>query len=151
MVTVSRVVPVRPDQVWAVLADGWSYAGWVVGSAHIREVDEHWPREGSRIHHQVGMWPMHVADVSTVVAVAPEQLIELEARLWLLGRARIRLTLEPVGEYATRVSLEEEVVTGPASLAPRQAQAMVLRPRNAESLARLQHLAVGRSVRGRPR
>lgn len=32
----SRVVGADPDDVFAVLADGWSYAGWVVGDSYIR-------------------------------------------------------------------------------------------------------------------
>lgn len=29
MIEVSRVMPVRPERVYDVLADGWTYAGWV--------------------------------------------------------------------------------------------------------------------------
>ena len=41
----SRSTHVRstPDEVWAVLADPWSYATWVVGTVKIREADEAWP------------------------------------------------------------------------------------------------------------
>ena len=43
MAEVSLNVEAPVDAVWAVLADGWSYAGWVVGASHIRDVDTGWP------------------------------------------------------------------------------------------------------------
>ncbi|EIE99066.1 SRPBCC family protein [Saccharomonospora glauca] len=147
MIEVSRVMPVRPERVYDVLADGWTYAGWVVGNAHIRKVDPSWPAEGSRIYHKAGMWPLQVPDVSTVTAVAPGRMIELAARLWVLGRARIRLTLSSAGEHGTRVVMGEEAVSGPASLLPESVQALALKPRNLEALARLEDIAVNRRPR----
>ena len=41
MAIVSRTIRARPEQVFAVLADGWSYSDWVDGTAHIRSVDPH--------------------------------------------------------------------------------------------------------------
>ncbi|CAM3017601.1 SRPBCC family protein [Saccharomonospora xinjiangensis] len=147
MIEVSRVMPARPERVYAVLADGWSYAGWVVGNAHIRNVDASWPAEGSRIHHKAGLWPLQVPDVSTVTAVAPGRMIELVARLWVLGRARVRITLTSEGEHGTRVTMAEEAVSGPASHLPTSVQALVLKPRNAEALARLEDIVVNRGPR----
>ncbi|PXY30497.1 polyketide cyclase [Prauserella sp. PE36] len=145
MIGVSRVMPVPPDAVFGVLADGWSYAGWVVGNAHIRKVDRDWPAEGSRIHHSAGMWPVQVPDTSTVVAVRQDELLELDARLWVLGRARVRFTLRPEEDGATRVIMEEQAVSGPAGLVPAAAQALLLKPRNAEALARLSDIVVARA------
>lgn len=34
MSEVSRTIPTTPERVWEVLAEGWSYAGWVVGASH---------------------------------------------------------------------------------------------------------------------
>jgi uncharacterized protein YndB with AHSA1/START domain len=137
MVEVKRTVAASPDAVFSILADGWSYAGWVVGNSHIRRVDPEWPAEGSRIHHSAGMWPVMIPDVSTVVAVRPARLLELEARLWMLGRVRIRFTMTPAADGSTELAMEEEVVAGPASIVPVRIQALFLRPRNREALARL--------------
>jgi uncharacterized protein YndB with AHSA1/START domain len=145
MIEVNRVISAPPQRVFAVLADGWSYAGWVVGTAHIRRVYCDWPAEGAHIHHKAGMWPVQVPDVSTVVAVSPGQMIELDARLWVLGRARIRITLTPVDAASTRVGLQERVVAGPAAWLPVLVQALLLRPRNRESLARLEDVVIARS------
>jgi hypothetical protein len=41
--TVTRDVAATKQQVWDVLADGWSYSGWVVGNSRIRAVSASWP------------------------------------------------------------------------------------------------------------
>ncbi|MGM1064671.1 SRPBCC family protein [Saccharothrix sp. Mg75] len=140
MIEVRAVVPTTVDRVFAVLADGWSYAGWVVGAAHIREVDDGWPAIGTRIHHSVGAWPVAVKDVTTVVAHEPGRLLELEARLWPIGAARVRFELAEV-PGGTEVVMSEEAVKGPTALLPEAAQALFLKPRNHETLRRLADLA----------
>ena len=52
MAIVEKVIDAPPEQVWAVLADGWTYSDWVVGTVHVRDVDDDWPRVGSELHHQ---------------------------------------------------------------------------------------------------
>ncbi|WP_123742746.1 SRPBCC family protein [Saccharothrix texasensis] len=136
MIEVRMVVPTSVEQVFAVLADGWSYAGWVVGAAHIREVDAGWPGTGTRIHHSVGAWPVAVQDVTTVLDVDPPRMLELEARLWPLGAARIRFDLKATSD-GCEVTMLEEAIKGPLSLLPAPAQSLFLVPRNRETLTRL--------------
>lgn len=144
MTEVSRVIETDPRSVFAVLADGWSYAGWVVGAAHIRDVDPGWPAVGSRIHHKVGPWPLQMNDVTVVCAMRPGRLLELDAELRPFGSAVVRLELTPV-EGGTEVRMTEKVVRGPASLLPEALQAALLKPRNAEALSRLADIATGRA------
>lgn len=154
MSEVSRVIDVPPEAVFAVLADGWLYGGWVVGSSHIREVDEDWPAVGSRIHHSVGPWPVHIQDETVVTAVEPGVSLSLEARGWPLGAAAIGLTLVPHGEGKTLVRMTEHIVRGPGKVLPAPLQALLIKPRNTESLARLADLAMGKHARaksGHPR
>jgi uncharacterized protein YndB with AHSA1/START domain len=146
MIEVRTTVPAPVDRVFAVLADGWSYAGWVVGAAHIREVDPGWPAVGTRIHHSVGAWPIAVRDVTTVRAVEPGRLLDMEARLWPIGAARVRLELTEV-PGGTEVAMFEEAIKGPTALLPAAAQALFLLPRNRESLRRLADLAVRKEGR----
>jgi hypothetical protein len=143
-VTVEQHAPIEPAQVFAVLADGWSYAGWVVGNSHIRSVDDGWPAKGTRIHHSAGAWPVQLEDTTSVVDVEPGRDLLLEAHLWHLGNARIRFTLTPDGS-GTRVVMAEELVSGPAGVLPEPVQAVLLRGRNRETLRRLCDLAVGRA------
>ncbi|MFI9009377.1 SRPBCC family protein [Actinosynnema sp. NPDC053489] len=140
MIEVRWAVPTSVERVFAVLADGWSYAGWVVGAAHIREVDPGWPGTGTRIHHSIGAWPVAVKDVTKVLDVDPPRMLELEARLWPLGAARIRFELEPTAD-GTLVTMREEAVKGPAALLPEAVQSLYLVPRNRETLRRLADLA----------
>jgi len=150
MTEVSLTVRASREQVFAVLADGWSFAGWVVGASHIRDVDPGWPAVGSRIHHSVGPWPLVVSDVTVVREVQPPRLIELDARLWPFGAARVRLELDDVAPDVARIRMTEQVVRGPAKFVPSAAQALLLVPRNRESLRRLADLAVGRGDRPAP-
>ncbi|ALG10489.1 SRPBCC family protein [Kibdelosporangium phytohabitans] len=145
MTTIAREVPAAAEDVFAVLSDGWSYAGWVVGNSHIRDVDRNWPDVGSRIHHSVGAWPLQIHDVTEVRVVEPGRYLELDARLWWLGAAVISFRISPLGGQACRVEMSERLARGPAAKLPSAAQAVLLRPRNRESLARLADLAVGRA------
>ncbi|WP_329046611.1 SRPBCC family protein [Amycolatopsis sp. NBC_01488] len=147
MTEVSRVIDVPPEAVFEVLADGWLYAGWVVGSSHIRDVDRDWPAVGSRIHHSVGPWPIHIQDETVVTAVEPGLSLSLEAHGWPLGAAAVALTLVPHGDGKTLVRMTEHIVGGPGKFLPAPLQALVVKPRNAESLARLADLATGRHAR----
>ena len=61
-----RVLNCRPEDVFAVLADGWVFPTWVVGASRMRDVDEAWPAEGSHLHHSFGVWPAVIDDKTTV-------------------------------------------------------------------------------------
>ena len=129
-----------PEDVFAVLADGWLYGMWVVGAARIRDVDVDWPAKGSRIHHSVGVWPVLLSDTSEVEEVDGPHLLQLKVRAWPTGEGRVRVTCVPQGE-ATEVVLEEQAVSGPATLMPKHAQDFMLHHRNGEALRRLAFLA----------
>jgi uncharacterized protein YndB with AHSA1/START domain len=146
---VSRVIDAPPEAVFAVLADGWLYAGWVVGSSHIRDVDANWPAVGSRIHHSVGPWPLHIQDVTVVRAVEPGLSLSLEARGWPLGAAAVGLTLVPHADGRTLVRMTEHIIRGPGKILPDAVQALIAKPRNTESLARLADLVMGKHARAR--
>ncbi|MET0133753.1 MAG: SRPBCC family protein [Kibdelosporangium sp.] len=139
-------LPASREDVFAVLSDGWLFAAWVVGASHIRKVDPGWPAKGSRIHHSVGAWPLHVQDTTEVLDVDPLRLLELEARAWPFGVARVRLELTETGPKATDVVMYEEAVRGPGKVVPQSWQALLLVPRNRESLRRLADLAVGKAA-----
>ncbi len=138
-----------PDHVFAVLSDGWSYAGWVVGNSHIREVDPDWPAVGCRIHHSAGLWPLQFNDWTEVTAQTPDRMIELRARLWPLGAAMIRFELTPTAGGAV-ITMTEHAIEGPAKLVPAAVQNLLLRARNQEALGRLSDLARGRARAAQP-
>lgn len=141
MAIVQRTVAAPPDRVFAVLADGWSYSDWVVGTVHIRDVDPSWPQPGSRLHHKAGPWPFSLHDSSTVVSMTPDRELTLKAGLWPLGQACVRLLLEPEGTTSTKVTIEEQFEAGPLLMLRNKVNDLVLHRRNVETLRRLADIA----------
>ena len=143
MAEISRVVGVSPAKVFAVLADGWTYPLWVVGATHMRDVDPAWPAVGARIHHSVGVWPLMLEDDTEVMGMEVDRWLELRARAWPTGTARVQISLTAV-DGGTRVTMNEFVESGPGRLVPGAIEGLMLRFRNAESLARLGTIAENR-------
>ena len=139
----TRMIQCTPQDVFDVLADGWSYANWVVGAARIRDVDPEWPAEGSRIHHSVGLWPLLISDNTEVDHVDPPHQLRLKVRLWPTGSGIVTMTLA-AKNGGTEVTMEEQLVSGPASLLPRPVKDALLHARNVEALNRLAYLAENR-------
>jgi hypothetical protein len=133
-----------PDKVWEVLADGWLFPLWVVGACRIRGVDGGWPAPGAKLHHSVGVWPVMLNDNTESLACEPGERLELQARAWPLGEAKVvlRLRAAPAG---TEIELEEDLTHGPGSFMPRPLRTGALHVRNVETLKRLAMLAEGRS------
>ncbi|MEH0983492.1 SRPBCC family protein [Micromonospora sp. CPCC 205556] len=136
-----RVIDAPPQQVFDVLADGWTYSDWVVGTVHVRDVDEHWPAVGAQLHHRAGPWPLSLQDASTVLACEPPRKLVLRAGLWPAGEAIVVFTLEPVGDGATRVSIGEDFAAGPLRWIRNKLNDLVLHQRNKETLSRLSDIA----------
>jgi hypothetical protein len=135
-----------PEQVFAVLEDGWIYPLWVVGAARIRDVDETWPAVGTKIHHSVGPWPFLIDDTTSVTALEPGRMIRLRARAWPTGEADVRIDVQSTSEGCT-VTIREQAVAGPATMIPKPAQDVALHYRNVETLRRLAYLAENREAR----
>ncbi len=135
----TRIVAATSDQVWRVLADGWLYPLWVVGATRMRDVDEHWPAVGSRLHHSVGVWPLTIDDTTKVLEVSPPSLLRLRARAWPGGEAEVELQVEPA-EDGTRITIREDAVKGPGLLVPAPVRHLQLKWRNTETLQRLAYL-----------
>ena len=140
MISVERVLKTTPQRVWDVLADGWLYPLWVVGASRMREVEDGWPKVGSKIHHSVGAWPALINDDTEVTDVDPLHMIALRARGWPLGEAAISLHLTAQGA-GTRVVMEEDAVSGPGRLVPLPLRAPGIKWRNVEALRRLAFIA----------
>lgn len=142
---VSREVAAPASAVWAVVADGWTFSSWVVGTARIRAVDPGWPRPGSRMHHSFGTWPFLLNDQTHVEREEEGRLLELTARGWPAGEARVQIEIRPQGDRCT-VLLSEDAVSGPGALIPRVVRQPLIAVRNRETLRRLAMLAEGRTA-----
>ena len=143
MSTNRRFIPAPPQAVWDVLADPDSYAHWVVGSKRVRDADPSWPAPGSRFHHTVGFGPFTVDDHTESVAYDPPRRLELRAKARPLGLAKVTLELEPQ-DGGTLVRLTENLtgIQRPLGLLP--PLQLLVKARNAESLARIERLAMAR-------
>lgn len=128
------------EQVWAVLADGWSYATWVVGASRIRAVDATWPAPGASIHHSVGLWPVVLSDRTRSVGMHDGRELTLEARALPVGTASVTVRLHPLSR-GCRIEIIEHALTPPMSLVPDTLQHVLAHPRNSEALRRLALLA----------
>jgi uncharacterized protein YndB with AHSA1/START domain len=144
MAQASVDIAAPPADVWAVLADGWTYAGWVVGTAKIRAVDDGWPQVGSKLHHAVGAWPLLVRDETQVLSCALLSRLVIQPRAWPAGEATAVFTLRG-SAGGTNVLLTEEPTRGPGAWLNNRALEAVGDRRLAETLDRLGSIAQGRA------
>lgn len=143
-VVLTRRVHASVDEVWAVLADGWRYATWMVGVARIRDVDREWPLPGSRLHHSGGLWPIVTDGHTDVLACEPGRQLLLEACGWPAGTARVRIMVNASERHGSIVRLAGDVTNGPGRIIPRAARQRLIASRNVETLRRLALIAEGR-------
>ena len=136
MATVSSHTDADPAAVFAVLAEGWLYSNWVVGTSHVRAVQDGWPAVGTRLYHASGVWPLVARDETVVEEVEPGRTLVLLARGRPLGEARVRIELAPSGS-GTTITMHEEPVAGPGKWLDNPLTELVLTRRNTETLARL--------------
>ena len=117
--TVSRSVAAPPEAVWAVLADGWQYATWVVGASRVRAVDAGWPQAGTRLHHSFGPWPAVISDATVSDEAEEPHHLVLTAKGWPVGEARVEIEIVPDGPGDCTVSIAEDAITGPGRFVPK--------------------------------
>lgn len=132
----SAVINASRDATFAVLADGWLYSNWVVGTSHMRAVEAEWPAAGSRLFHAAGLWPMVTRDETEVESVEPGRRLELTARGRPFGEAKIVMELSDE-DGNCRVTMYETPVSGPGQWLHNPLSEALLVRRNTESLARL--------------
>jgi hypothetical protein len=138
---VTRNTTASRQQVWDVIADGWTYSQWVVGNSRMRAVDPSWPSPGSTIHHSIGVWPALLNDETVAVACEPLQELVLVAK----GRS-IRGCANHAAAQCCRRRLSHRDVGG-AGESPLEMVAPLGRTgRSVASKSRM-HLAAGRACR----
>jgi hypothetical protein len=136
----TREVDASCDRVWDVIADGWTYAQWVVGNSRTRAVDAHWPQPGAIIRHSVGVWPLVINDHTVVEKCEPGRELVLKAHTGPLGAARITLRLHGKPDGCC-IEMIEVPVEGIGRLVPDRLALAAVHPRNRECLLRLAALA----------
>lgn len=144
MAVVERHIAASAQDVFAVLANGWYYSGWVVGTSHMRAVEASWPAAGSRLFHASGIWPAALRDETQVEKVSRPNLLVMIARGRPFGQARVELTLTSC-DGGTLAGLSEAPVSGPGRWIHNPVNERLLIRRNIESLARLAAIAEQRT------
>lgn len=144
MATNERFMPVSPEAVWDALADPGGYGYWIVGSKVIRDADPHWPEPGSRFHHTLGVGPVKVSDHTESLEARRPELLRIRAKGRPIGTATV--TLEMSRRDGGTVVRMIETPDGPYALLSLNPLLHVLtKGRNAESLMRLEELALRRA------
>ncbi|MCU1489238.1 MAG: hypothetical protein JWM85_643 [Acidimicrobiaceae bacterium] len=141
----NMVIETPPDKVWEVLADGWSYADWVVGTQEIRAVDPGWPALGTSIHYRAGVGPLELADRTTVRFVKEMHHLELEASGRPIGTARVSIEVLPWGTDETLVIFDEHPLRGHPLLLQNPIVDAALALRNRPTLGRLKRVVETRA------
>ncbi|MGB6766175.1 SRPBCC family protein [Mycobacterium sp.] len=139
--TVTRDIAATRQRVWDVLANGWTYSGWVVGNSRIRAVDSNWPAPGTRILHSIGTWPAVINDETVVHSCVPGEELVLLAKVRPVVTARITLRLTDLPGGQCRVAMSEVAASRPLSWAPDSVQLLGVAPRNRECTWRLAMIA----------
>jgi hypothetical protein len=138
---VKRDTSASREQVWGVIADGWTYSQWVVGNSRMRAVDPEWPQPGSTIQHSIGIWPLVLDDITEVQDCQPLQQIVLLAKGRPFGKARITLRLFGIDGGGCRIEMSEVPVGAPMGWVPNRLALAAAIPRNRECTWRLAALA----------
>jgi len=138
----TRSMNCSPERVFAVLADGWLYPGWVVGASRMRDVDAAWPAVGSAIHHSVGVWPALLDDTTSVLEWDPPRHALFKARGWPVGEAHVAVDVRVRGAGCL-VRITEDATAGPGRFIPGLLRNAAIGARNEETLRRLAYLAEG--------
>ena len=127
-----------------MLADGWLFPTWVVGSSRMRSVDDGWPRVGAKLHHSFGAWPMLLNDETVIREWDPPRRAVISPKGWPVGEALVTIEVRPRREGCV-VRIQEKAQKGPAAALPHVLLDLFLHPRNVETLRRLAFIAEGRA------
>ncbi|MEO8689556.1 MAG: SRPBCC family protein [Solirubrobacteraceae bacterium] len=144
MATNERFMPVPPEAIWDVLAEPASYGYWVVGSKTIRDAEPEWPAPGSKFHHTIGVGPFVLSDHTVALEAERPHRFVLRAKGRPAGTATVSLELTPKdGGTVVTISENPDGVFAPLSFLP--PLQLFTKVRNAESLMRLEELALRRA------
>lgn len=138
--TVTRDIAVSRQRVWNVLANGWTYSGWVVGNSRIRAVSSNWPAPGARILHSIGTWPAVIDDETVVESCITGEELVLQAKIRPAAEARITMQLSDI-PGGCRVAMTEVAASAPLRWVPESLQLIAVAPRNRECTWRLAMIA----------
>lgn len=107
-----------------------------------REVDDHWPAVGAKLHHSVGGWPLVLDDNTEVLAEDPGRSMSMRARAWPMGESEVVITLTPRAR-GPAWTWPDDTVERPGLLVPKFLRHPMGKRRNLEALNRFANIAEG--------
>lgn len=144
MAPVTKHINASPAAVFEVLADGWEYSQWVVGTSHVRAVDASWPAPGSKLYHAAGVWPLVVRDHTEIKEAEPGRRLLMTAKGWPFGQAEVEIVLAAQGA-GTELTIREKGNGGAGWLLRNPVGDALIYRRNVEAVARLAALVERRT------
>ena len=118
MATARTFIHAAPEDIFNVLSNPETYEYWVVGCQQIHDADEAFPEPGSSFEHRIGVGPLEIQDITTVV------------ELRIQGRAS-----------GTEVEMRQQPAAGPIAKLDNPLQQLFTSVRDRECLRRLRRLA----------
>ncbi|MEU8997651.1 SRPBCC family protein [Streptomyces caniferus] len=135
-----RLIECTPEELWAVLADGFRYQDWVVGTAHSRPAAGNWPEVGSMIEYTVRLGPWNLSGHTVVRHSDPPRALELEVDSGRLGTARVAIEVRRWGPDSL-VVVDEHPLRGPGGRLHNAGLEALLQLRHRSMLSRLAEVA----------
>jgi uncharacterized protein YndB with AHSA1/START domain len=140
MASARTFIHAAPEDVFNVLSNAQTYEHWVVGCQQIRQTDAAFPEPGSSFEHRIGIGPLRLQDITTVVEAWPPHRLVLRTRAWPLGETLVELRMHgrPSG---TAIEMRQQPSAGPIAKLDNPLQQLFTSLRDRECLRRLRKLA----------
>jgi len=140
MATARTFIHAAPEDIFNVLSNAGTYEHWVVGCQEVRSSDAEFPEPGSAFEHRIGIGPMRIQDITTVVESTPPRRLVLRTKAWPLGETVVELRLDRL-RGGTRVEMRQQPAAGPIARLDNPLQQFFTSLRDRECLRRLRRLA----------
>jgi uncharacterized protein YndB with AHSA1/START domain len=140
MATARTFIHAAPEDIFNVLSNPETYEYWVVGCQQIRDADDAFPEPGSSFEHRIGIGPLRLQDITTVVESTPPRRLVLRTKAWPLGETLVELRMQPRRD-GTEVEMRQQPSAGPIAKLDNPLQQMFTSIRDRECLRRLRRLA----------
>ena len=116
MASARTFIHAAPEDIFNVLSNPGTYEYWVVGCQQIYDADEAFPEQGSSFEHRIGIGPLRIQDITTVVESTPPRRLVLRTKAWPLGETVVELRMQerPNG---TEVEMRQQPAAGPIASA----------------------------------
>ena len=140
MATARTFIQAAPEDIFNVLSNAETYAYWVVGCQEVRQTDAEWPQPGASFEHRIGVGPLRIGDITTVVESQPPRRLVLRTRAWPLGETLVEMRMRGA-RGGTEVEMRQQPSAGPIAILDNPLQQFATSLRDRECLRRLRKLA----------